>query len=80
MARKHYHAMAGMSGCMPNYNSVHTSREAAVRDLIDTHDGGPRGSYTELKETGLVYMDVHTYGNEYMEISAPCTDDCFDED
>jgi hypothetical protein len=37
MARKHYIAMGGSRGCLPDYCEVHTTLNAAVEDLAQTY-------------------------------------------
>ena len=77
--KKHYHAMSGYSGYMPNDNQVFTNRDNAVGYLCDIFDR-PRGMYTDLKRYGIHYFDhPHTAGAEYAEISDPCYDGCLEE-
>lgn len=76
---KHYHAMNGSSGCMPDNNEVFTSKEAAARFLCDMFDN-ERGLYTALKNSGTYYFkNPCEAGAEYAEISACYEDDCAED-
>jgi hypothetical protein len=78
MSKKHYHAMAGLHGCMPNYSSTHDCYALAVDDLADVHELGKRRT-KELYEQGYLELNLHRDGNEYCEIvecdEAGCEDD-----
>lgn len=73
---QHYIAMAGLHGCMPNYQAVLNSYNDAVNSLSDVHELGRRRRQ-ELKRDGYLELNLHRDGNEYCEIVA-C--DCDDPD
>lgn len=73
---RHYIAMAGLHGCMPNYQAVLDSYNDAVNNLSDLHELGRRRRQ-ELKRNGTLELNLHRDGNEYCEIVA-C--DCDDPD
>jgi hypothetical protein len=68
MEKKHWIAMAGLHGCMPNYCGVHESYENAVGDLAALHELG-KGRTRELKKNGYLELNIHRDGNEYCEIT-----------
>lgn len=66
---KHYIAMAGLHGCLPNYVASHDDRDSALFDLISMHElNADAGLVRDLKETGIVELDVQEHGNEYAEV------------
>ena len=66
--KKHYIAMAGMRGCLPNYCEIFPTKHGAVSALADLHDGiGHRA----LQKHG--YVDLpKSAGNEYAQVEL-CT-------
>jgi len=66
--KKHYIAMAGLHGYLPQYYASHDTYEEAMEDLISLHEIEDRELKEELKETGFVYLDIQYHGNEYAEI------------
>lgn len=73
---QHYIAMAGLHGCMPNYQAVLDSYNDAVDTLSGLHELGRRRRQ-ELKRDGYLELNLHRDGYEYCEIVA-C--DCDDPD
>jgi hypothetical protein len=66
---KHYIGMAGLRGCIPNYCEVYPDRKSAIESLADLHELGQHSKFRqELRQTGTSYLNLHTHGNEYMEI------------
>lgn len=72
---KHYHAIAGMHGCMPNYNSVHTVYGEAVDDLVSLHELGNNWKLN-LRRDGYLELKLKKHGNEYCEITECECDEC----
>lgn len=64
---KHYIAMAGLHGCLPNYVALHESKLAALTDLADMHELG-RAKRRELLGSGSVELSTSKHGNEYAEV------------
>lgn len=71
--KKHYIAMAGLHGCLPQTCYAHNSYNDAVNDMADLHDLN-RTRKAELRKYGYLELDLHEDGNEYIEITA-CTCD-----
>lgn len=73
---KHYHAMNGSSGCLPDSNVVFTSKRAAIDYLAWMFDNVPtRGMKTDLLCTGSYYFaNPAEAGAEYCEV-VRCDDD-----
>jgi len=71
----HYHAIAGMHGCMPNYGAHHTAYNDAVEDLAYVHELG-RLRTRALREDGYLELNLHKDGNEYCEIVECQGPDC----
>ena len=67
MTKKHFIALAGLHGCMPQCCHAHTDYDSAVEDLALIHDLG-RDPRRELKRTGSLELNIRRYGNEYCEI------------
>lgn len=66
---KHYVAMAGLHGCLPNYVALHESRQNAIDDLVSLHElDNDAGKMRDLKQTGFVELNAHEDGNEYAEV------------
>ena len=53
---KHYHAMNGSIGCLPDHNEVHHTKQAAIDSLVSLFEG-ERGLATDLRYTGSHYFD-----------------------
>lgn len=68
--KKHYIAMAGLHGCMPNYCASFETKRAAIESLIELHDLARFGRvYRELRSSvGYAELDLAKDGNEYAEI------------
>ncbi len=72
--KRHYIAMAGLHGYLPNYCASHETYDDAVEDLATTHDLGQRRR-RELKREGYLELNLKRDGNEYAEISeCDCSD------
>jgi hypothetical protein len=78
---KHYIAMAGLHGCLPQYIAVHETYDSAVEGLTQLHELSGEES-AELYEDGSLELDLHIHGNEYCEIEeCGCNDpDCHADD
>ena len=59
--------MAGLRGCLPNVCFSCDSLESAVDSMDEIHE---LTSYQrqELKEWFIIDLDIHKFGNEYIEI------------
>lgn len=77
---KHWHAMNGSVGCLPDNNEVHTSKRNAIDSLCGLFDG-ERGLRTGLRDSGIFYFsDPGMAGADYAEVT-PCSDpDCSNEE
>jgi hypothetical protein len=64
---KHYIAMAGLHGCLPQYCTSCDTYNDAVETLADLHELG-RSRRQELKRNGYLALDARQDGNEYCEI------------
>lgn len=62
-----YTAMAGMSGCMPNFCEDADSYEDAVEMLVSLHELGKNRARL-LKRDGYLVLNLHRDGNEYCEV------------
>lgn len=65
---KHFIAMAGLHGYLPNYCEAFRSRDHAVSSLADTHELG-RKRRADLKRDGTLELNLKRDGNEYCEIA-----------
>ena len=66
---KHYIAMAGLSGYLPQYCDVFQDFDSAVESLCDLHEIPISGTLaSELANTYHVSLDLKKHGNEYAEI------------
>ena len=65
---KHFIAMAGIHGCMPNYCASCDTYHDAVDSLISLHDLG-RKRAKELRADGYIELNMQRDGNEYAEIT-----------
>jgi hypothetical protein len=68
---KHFVAMAGLHGCLPNYCECYDTFAAAVEGLASLHELGQKRR-RELRITGSLELNCHRDGNEYCEI-VECT-------
>ena len=78
---KHYIAMAGLCGYLPNYTSgPHQYKGQAAGDLASLHDMSER-AYKRLRRDMYIELDLAKQGNEYCEIvECECDDpDCHAE-
>lgn len=68
---KHYIAMAGLHGCLPNYCEPFRTKRAAIESLIDVHDVPRYGRVArELRSrVGYAELSLPLHGNEYAEIA-----------
>ncbi len=74
-ASTHYHAMAGLHGCIPDTSEVCDSYADAVSILASVHELG-RNRTRELRRNGYTELNLRRDGNEYAEV-AECSDpDC----
>jgi hypothetical protein len=74
---RHWIGMAGLRGYMPNYCDVWQTKEDAIEGLLFIHDDaliGPPRVKTALRRFEFVEIDLHKWGNEYLEIM-PCNCD-----
>ena len=69
--RKHYIAMSGDHGCIPDFCSVYTTFDAAVESLTDMFGLG-RTRRANLKNNRSLELNNSRDGAEYCEITA-CT-------
>lgn len=75
---KHWHAMNGSSGCIPDNNETHSSKMSAIQSLCSLFDN-ERGMYTALKNTHIYYFDnPRDAGADYAEICECHEDGCED--
>lgn len=73
---KHYHAMNGTSGCMPDNNEVHTSKREAIRSLVSLFDS-QYGLFTRLTKTGIFYFaEPSSAGADYAQVCECHDADC----
>ena len=68
MGKKHWIAMAGIRGCIPNFCQSCDTKADAIETLAFIHDDAPRGMKTELRK--YHYTEL-VFGNEYASIE-PC--------
>lgn len=68
MNKKHYIAMAGLAGCIPNYCEVYESFESAVDSICEIHELG-RVYRARLAKDSYVDLKLKRHGNEYAEIT-----------
>lgn len=93
MARRHYHVLAGMPGCMPDYNAPCTSRREAEREAAE-YARDSREAYNQdyrtpqVRVTGSArngwYDIIRKRGRDwelwqYIEIVDCCEDDCYED-
>ena len=73
----HYHAIAGLPGYMPNYNSLHDCYNSAVDDLAYLHKLGKKRT-KELRKYGYLDLNRRRDGNDYCQV-IECNEDCEQE-
>ena len=66
--QSHYHALAGMHGCLPNYSATHASYDGAVDDLAFLHCLG-----RDRRRDGSIELSSLKDGNEYAQV-IECTE------
>lgn len=68
---KHYVGTAGLIGCLPNLVMADTNRNILIDSMVDAHMGSegqlPRVK-TQLRQDWYVEIDLHEFGNEYIEV------------
>ena len=75
---KHYHAMNGTSGCIPDNNEVHSSRQSAIDSLCFLFDSS-RGLRTDLIKYGYhSFPDSRSAGADYAEVSLCHDPECLE--
>jgi hypothetical protein len=65
--KKHYIAMAGLHGYLPQYCQSYDNYIDAVSGLAQLHEIGKSRS-RELKKYSYLELNLHRDGNEYCEI------------
>jgi hypothetical protein len=79
MTKTHYHAMAGLHGCMPSFSDVYDDYGSAVEELASLHELGEKRR-RELKRDGYLELNIRRDGNEYCEITECHDDECINSD
>lgn len=78
--QKHYIAMAGLHGCLPQFCTSCETYQDAVETLADLHEIG-RTRKATLKRTGYLELNIGRDGNEYCEITTcTCSDPSVHDD
>ena len=72
----HYHALAGLSGYMPNMSEAHETYEGAVDSLVQVHDLGKKRAGI-LRRDGYLALNPRRDGNEYAEVSECQEEECW---
>ncbi len=78
---KHFRAMNGCSGCMPDSNMVCDSVNGAINSLINLLELTPSET-SELETNHIVYFRgerIHEVGAGYAEVCDCEDDDCLEE-
>ena len=65
---KHYHALAGLHGYLPNMNEPCDNYEDAVECLVQVHELGEKRA-AKLMKYGYIELNLKRDGNEYAEVS-----------
>jgi hypothetical protein len=73
--KQHFHAIAGLHGCMPNYCETFESYTDAVDSLAQVHELG-KNRTRELKNNEYLELNLRRDGNEYCEITSCSDNDC----
>lgn len=75
---KHYHAMNGSIGCLPDNNEIHFSKESAVEGLFALFDY-ERGMKSALYKTGyFAFPNPQESGAEYAEVFCCHDEQCLE--
>ena len=69
--KRHYIAMAGLNGYMPQFCEAFPDRNQAVDTLAEIHEIG-KNRTTKLRKYGYIQLNLRRDGNEYCEIQE-CT-------
>lgn len=96
MARRHYHVLAGLPGCLPDYSTAHSSRRAAEAEAARyarysreayNPDNDRQVLVTGSAKSGRYDIERRTGRSpsgwelwQYIEIVDCCEDDCYTED
>ena len=64
---KHFIAMAGLHGYLPQSCEVYDTYEDAVESLASLHELG-KNRTRQLRKEGNLELNLHRDGNEYCEI------------
>ena len=75
--KEHYHALAGLHGCMPNSNEPCEDYENAVQCLSHIHELSKKRE-SILRKDGHLKLNIHKDGNEYCKITECNMQECFD--
>jgi hypothetical protein len=74
---KHYIAMSGMHGCLPDYCEVHEALPDAINDLVNLFELGRertkalrQAKYLELVRNPVEIAEERCFGADYCEITA----------
>lgn len=65
---KHYHAIAGLHGCLPNYNEVCESIGDACDCLSSLHELSKKRD-SKLRMDLYLELNLRKDGNEYCEVT-----------
>lgn len=77
---RHWHAMNGSLGCMPDSNDICHSKKEAIKVLWDRFDN-ILGMASELRRDGNYYFkDPASAGADYCQIIECYEEDCLKED
>lgn len=74
---KHWHALNGEHGCLPDNNDVCESYEAAVESLTSLFELGRRRA-ADLKASGYLDLDPRRDGASYCEITVCDEAECIE--
>jgi len=72
-SRKHYHAMSGTPGCIPDYNAHCETMDIAVSSLTDLFELSD-DEQSELEDRRFIWLNPDR-GASYAEVAC-CTDTC----
>lgn len=72
---KHYHAMNGEAGCLPDNNEIFHSKNDAIEYLADLFNE-TRGVKADLKNYGICYREL--CGADYCEVTVCYEQECLD--
>lgn len=75
--KKHYVAMAGLTGCLPSMVMADTNKADLIDAIVGEHTDLENGFTLprvkqELKDTWYAVLDLKKFGNEYIQIDV-CT-------